>query len=568
MRLDDHSADWSGFSSLVGIAVSSTELSFCPLVNLEGAQLIKETEMEAILEASASCDYTPSKLLAIRQVASLLTKNAALPGCDSRTRRLKAVESFLATERRLQIVNKRLRHFRSHVSRQPKICAVLNDAALEIFRLLGDAPTEEVYRDVVEFATFGPGSVGGIERLRWGTDVTPYGKLSPQTIVQVTPACLQTWGGRFLDSFCGWLREQPAALVSFCKGTTVPKDCRTDRFIAVEPWFNSYVQLGQMNWLARRLKRWGVNTQDQTWNQELAGLASKVPFPDGWATLDLSSASDSVSTEILRWLLPPAWYQFFDSSRSPVCKIDGVDHTLNKFSSMGNGNTFPLECLVFASLVRACRKHAGDKQPYAVYGDDIIVSHRCVPLLTEALTFSGFKLNQEKSFVIGRFRESCGRDYLDGHPVRPIFLQDPPTPFTAVSLFNKLQAANTNPAIEIFLRSRYVWMPVGPATTPSGAGDLGHFVAPISVLLKEGVARWNNEYQTYHYRWHESVLRQRRISRRRKSLEIQRALIAYLGFSMRSDPHPVRESSVAFEHAGRGGYQNWFLPQYSMAWLS
>ena len=46
--------------------------------------------------------------------------------------------------------------------------------------------------------------------------------------------------------------------------TTVPKNGLTDRSIAIEPTMNLYLQLGVDGFIRKRLKRWGIDLDDQT----------------------------------------------------------------------------------------------------------------------------------------------------------------------------------------------------------------------------------------------------------------------------------------------------------------
>jgi len=52
-----------------------------------------------------------------------------------------------------------------------------------------------------------------------------------------------------------------------------------------------------------------------------------------------------------------------------------------------------------------------------VYGDDIICPVDSVHNVVDSLEHFGAKVNRRKSFWIGRFRESCGKEYYDGHDV-------------------------------------------------------------------------------------------------------------------------------------------------------
>jgi hypothetical protein len=221
----------------------------------------------------------------------------------------------------------------------------------------------------------------------------------------------------------GWPFFDETSLVSVPgnRVTFVPKTAITERAIAIEPLLNVFAQLGLGRVLRRRLLRNAqTDLDDQTLNQRLAKMGS---VDGSLATIDLSSASDTVSREVVRALLPDAWFSALNICRSKVGELDGVSFAYEKFSSMGNGFTFELETLIFYALAHsACVIVGADPDWVSVYGDDIVVPIDAYETLREILTFFGFTLNSKKSFNTGKFRESCGKDYYGGQDVRP-FLQ-------------------------------------------------------------------------------------------------------------------------------------------------
>jgi hypothetical protein len=212
--------------------------------------------------------------------------------------------------------------------------------------------------------------------------------------------------------------------------TFVPKDARKERTIAIEPLLNLYLQLGVDGYIRRRLKRWGVDLDHQEKNQELARLGSVRDDEDSFVTVDLSAASDSLSTKLCESVLPREWYSYLMDLRSPCGELGKEKISYEKISSMGNGYTFALESAIFTALVYAVMKAGGGNftnKEFAVYGDDIILRKRFYFQLVEALRLSGFKVNLEKTFSNGPIRESCGTDWFHGKPLRPVFLDKTPT---------------------------------------------------------------------------------------------------------------------------------------------
>lgn len=214
--------------------------------------------------------------------------------------------------------------------------------------------------------------------------------------------------------------------------TFVPKDYRTDRPIAVGNSLNLFLQLGVCQYMTRQLKEFGVDLTDQSRNQDLAQQGSRYAFLEGlenpsqFSTIDLASASDTISLEIVRLLLPSDWFTFLDDIRHQVGEVEGEIVSYEKFSAMGCGFTFPLESLIFWAVAKASAEQAGHqckRSDIGVFGDDIIVRLHSVPAVVEALNWAGFLVNTEKSFTTGSFKESCGLDCYMGNDVRPFYLK-------------------------------------------------------------------------------------------------------------------------------------------------
>lgn len=220
---------------------------------------------------------------------------------------------------------------------------------------------------------------------------------------------------------------------------TVPKSSDIDRAAAKEPDLNVYLQKGIGSYIRNRLNLFGINLNDQTVNQELAYRGS---LDGALATLDLSSASDSVTWVLCKELLPWQWFDVMSDLRSPRGILpDGRVVEWEMFSSMGNGFTFELESLLFYALTRAVCYHTRTKGVISVYGDDIIVPTRAAYTLRRVLGWCGFKVNSSKSYWDGLFRESCGKHYYKGVDVTPIYCRKPiDTVQRAIWFANKLKA--------------------------------------------------------------------------------------------------------------------------------
>lgn len=208
------------------------------------------------------------------------------------------------------------------------------------------------------------------------------------------------------------------------KTTTVPKSWKARRVIAIEPCLNIELQMGIGSVIRRRLLRAGVDLRDQSQNQRLARIGS---IHNTLATIDLSNASDSVTLELVRQLLPADWCDALEQVRSPVTSFRGRTIRLHKVSSMGNGFTFDLETLIFWSLYQAVRSLFPTKclnQSASFYGDDLVVPVELVGPYMEVLKIAGFIVNKDKSFIDGPFRESCGKHYFRGVDVTPLYFRE------------------------------------------------------------------------------------------------------------------------------------------------
>lgn len=214
---------------------------------------------------------------------------------------------------------------------------------------------------------------------------------------------------------------------------TVPKNAKTDRVICYEPHGNIRVQLNVGSYIRHRLRKAGVDLNDQSVNQRRAQVGS---YDGRYATIDLSAASDTIALELVYELLPIDWAILLDSLRSKETLWPDKEWRKNeKFSSMGNGFTFELESLIFYALARSVSSDV------SVYGDDIIIPVKSFTDVINVLKGAGFIPNEGKSFSTGtNFRESCGFDGFCGVDVTPVYLRSlPKTRGDIVKLHNQIR---------------------------------------------------------------------------------------------------------------------------------
>jgi hypothetical protein len=244
---------------------------------------------------------------------------------------------------------------------------------------------------------------------------------------------------------------------------TVPKTLKTPRIIAIEPAAMQYVQQALLKSILDAFKEDGflsrvVGFDDQEPNRFMASQGS---HSGDLATLDLSEASDRVSNQHVRAMLAdfPVLLGAVDACRSRKADVPGHGVLrLAKFASMGSALCFPFEAMVFTTLIflgierelstpltkkLLIEQFSGTVR---VFGDDLVVPRDYVLSVVDELQTFGYVVNISKSYWTGRFRESCGREYFDGHDVSivkvrsvlPTRRQDASGVLSAVSLRNQL----------------------------------------------------------------------------------------------------------------------------------
>lgn len=242
--------------------------------------------------------------------------------------------------------------------------------------------------------------------------------------------------------------EQPVRVI------TVPKTLKAPRIIAIEPVCMQYAQQAVSRELVRVLEKdrttgGHINFSDQQINRDLAIRSSKTMR---MATLDLSAASDRVPLSLALRMFDavPDYQGAIRACRSKTAELpSGQVIGLKKFASMGSALCFPIEAMYFYTLcvmaqlekhylpvdIVSIRKVAKD---IYVYGDDIVVPTDTVDCTIAMMQKYYCKINTNKSFWIGKFRESCGMDAYDGVEVTPTYIRRDPnctqTNQTVVSL--------------------------------------------------------------------------------------------------------------------------------------
>ena len=423
---------WKRFQRFLKILLSTTQ---CELSE-KCLPLLKDKRFDEMLDLAeqfSSTEYMTSTQHRLNvQISALIRKYPYPPGTLKVDPEAKAIEKFLASEHKCKRVNQR---FRAYSNVRSPNADLLERARSYVSYVLGEFDLGRV----TDECDFGTGASVGVhgnatnfarkllgEKWSVSTRAYHYARAALKKDFHIFEALTGDDGVNFFSFDIDLFNKRfdsRARIVNNNNITFVSKTALTHRAIAVEPVLNGYLQKGVDEFMRKRLKRVGIDLRDQSLNQRLAREGSaRWKDPDCWCTIDLSSASDSVSIELCRHLLSPEWFDYLNSLRSHSYKLNGKVYPYHKFVSMGNGFCFPLETLIFASLCHAVCSIQGQKPDFMVYGDDILCRKSVFEPLLKALDTCGFKVNPKKTFSSGPFRESCGADWFEGEDVRPIIL--------------------------------------------------------------------------------------------------------------------------------------------------
>lgn len=353
------------------------------------------------LHTEANCRF-------YRQVAAFFKKNPAF--ADKSICSQAAASSFERGERICRIANKRIEHFSINYWRLPEDLA---DDIRKLKRVISD--TLGSFEPFIQTLDERVRITAGASTTRNRSRSMPYLKARKRGLCsnmrsQIYLTALSKSFGYGSPSYKN---------LAYNRVVEVPKNWKTNRTIACEPEGNLSLQLALDSYIKERLLSLGVDLRNQFRNQEMSRQGS---IDGSLATIDLSMASDTLAYNAVQELVPDTWFKFADDIRSTHGLIHETGELIRyaKFSSMGNGATFTLETLVFASM---CKAIGVPLDRFTVYGDDIVIPVEYVDRLVRLLSHFGFRVNMEKSFTSGPFRESCGVDSFHGVDVTPFYFR-------------------------------------------------------------------------------------------------------------------------------------------------
>lgn len=292
----------------------------------------------------------------------------------------------------------------------------------------------------------------------------------------------------------------------------VPKSTEVSRTICIEPSLNMMFQKGIGAAFEFQLERkFGINLSLQPdKNRALARIGSESGT---YGTIDLSSASDTISMNLLREILPSYVFSWLKETRSTHVELPNKELCeLHMVSSMGNAFTFPLQTILFASIVIAVYKALGLTLVYprrnalgnfAVFGDDIIVRREAYDLVVNLLQRCGFVVNLDKSFNTGPFRESCGSDFWSGFDVRGVYLRSLKAKQDVYSAINRLNVWSANHGVALTETCTYLWKTAGLKflPVPPWESDVAGIKVPLYLANPQQLKRCRNTRSVLYMRY-------------------------------------------------------------------
>lgn len=325
--------------------------------------------------------------------------------------------------------------------------------------------------------------------------------------------------------------NQRVVVVSGAKLSTVPKDSSKNRTICIEPTLNMYFQQGIRAQLEKCLKqRYRIDiSNQQDFNK---ALARKGSITGELATIDLSNASDTISYNLCRAILPPQSFAVLDRCRSPNYIDNGNTYAMGMMSTMGNAFTFPLMTLILAALCTVVARRQNIRLfrgNFGVFGDDIIVPTVIYTEVLDALSHLGLIPNFDKSFGTGFFRESCGGDYIHGCDVRGVYVKRMENEQDVYSAFNRLHRWSIDNGIALYHSLSYLMGMAAFRPVPRHESfDSGYIIARSQLTSPK-----TDRNGAYYYRAATSARRVRRVTE--SSHNPLGALIGCLGGHVRDN---------------------------------
>lgn len=300
---------------------------------------------------------------------------------------------------------------------------------------------------------------------------------------------------------------------SSARFVTVPKTYKSLRPITVEPLINQFVQQALNTHLREEIRRCPVMSLMLTLDSQVPNqkLALEGSITGDWVTVDLSSASDLLSTELVEAVFAnrPRFLSAALGCRTPTVEVGNATIDIKMYAGMGNATTFPVQSVTFALIALASALNGSDyptmeklkhtARKIRVFGDDIIVHKDLYQDLAEWIQSCGLKINHKKTFPEGHFRESCGVDAYRGINVTPIYLRYDPSTI----------ATDTNSLVGTVSTCNQLWLACLYSTSDY-LRNLVDKVIDLPLISSDSQGLGYHTHQNYthgHQRWNEDLHR-------------------------------------------------------------
>lgn len=283
----------------------------------------------------------------------------------------------------------------------------------------------------------------------------------------------KTWPSRLDDAFpleefaiansSFWENAQSIKLLSPeqeipSKVTAVPKTLKGPRLIAQEPVAMQYAQQSLLERFVDEIESMDIESirfTDQSVNRRMALYSS---INGDYATVDLKDASDRVPFNFVSSVfhrLPNLWKKMTACRSTKSILPNGDILHLGKWASQGSALCFPvLAVTVYTVAAYTVKQLTGlstrrtiaycNKNVF-VYGDDLIIPTHILRDVIANLESIGLRVNKNKTYGGGYFRESCGMDAYRGYDVTPTRITRlPPTDVNSVdAIVSLVESSNS-----------------------------------------------------------------------------------------------------------------------------
>lgn len=223
-------------------------------------------------------------------------------------------------------------------------------------------------------------------------------------------------------------RSSRPPLVKEARFTSVAKNLQKRRGIAPQPVLLMWLQQGILDayyeqvWSQPYVRRhFPIFTREI--NQARAVIGS---LRNCYATIDMKAASDSISVHLVKRVMPAPLRNALCACR---CTSTTAHSEVETYGNMGDATVFPTETLIIGACAKLALTRASafdpaiDTEAYWVFGDDVVIVNNWLVLhfLHEIFDELGFIINEDKTFVDGPYRESCGVEAWLGVEVQPFY---------------------------------------------------------------------------------------------------------------------------------------------------